>query len=278
MRAGARGFFLWPSEREALVAATARTAIVGPALHPRARTIAVFAPRGSGATFVATHLAAAVARRQLDCLLLDVDPVFADVTAALGAHGAEAAPPRTMGDLLPLVDELDGTAVREAAWVHPEGFRALLAPEALDGAALGAVEVRRVLAAAATEADVVVAHLPRSLDELAIAAIEVADRVVFVLGLDALSFRSAKRACERLPGVDVDFVVNRSARAEVTPADVLRVFGREPVGVLPFDRSVGRAQDHGRLVGARGRLGRAIDRLAARLLEDGTGPAGPPEE
>ncbi|HEY7399378.1 MAG TPA: hypothetical protein VH989_00615 [Actinomycetota bacterium] len=268
MRAGARGFFVWPSEREALATAAARTASAGQVSHARARTIAVFAPRGAGGTFVATHLAAAVARRTLDCLLVDADPLFGDVTAALGALAAEGAPPRTIGDLLPLVEELDESAVREAAWAHPDGFRALLAPEGPGEASMEAAELRRVLAAAATAADVVVVHLPRSLDDLAIAAIEWADRVVFVLSLDALSFRSAKRACERLRGVQVEFVVNRAARAEVTPGDVVRVFGREPLAVLPFDRAVARAQDHGCLVPPRSRLGRAVDRLATRLLEE----------
>jgi hypothetical protein len=37
--------------------------------------------------------------------------------------------------------------------------------------------------------------------------------------------------------------------------------------VIPSDRAVGRAQDHGRLVPMRGRIGRALDGLARRVLE-----------
>jgi hypothetical protein len=61
------------------------------------------------------------------------------------------------------------------------------------------------------------------------------------------------------------FVVNRASRAEITPKDVVRVFGCEPLAVVPRDRAVARAQDHGRLVGARSRTGRAFDRLAGAL-------------
>jgi hypothetical protein len=50
---------------------------------------------------------------------------------------------------------------------------------------------------------------------------------------------------------------------------VTRVFGVPPLVVLPFDRAVGRAQDHGRILPGRGRLGRAFDRLAAEVLEFG---------
>jgi hypothetical protein len=37
--------------------------------------------------------------------------------------------------------------------------------------------------------------------------------------------------------------------------------------VVPFDPGVGRAQDHGRLLSARGRIGRTFDRLATSLTE-----------
>jgi hypothetical protein len=81
-----------------------------------------------------------------------------------------------------------------------------------------------------------------------------------VLGLDLLSFRDAKRAIEvaALEG-RCSFVVNRASRSEITPNDVERVFGQPPIAVIPSDRAVGRAQDHGRLVPMRGRIGRALD-------------------
>jgi hypothetical protein len=43
--------------------------------------------------------------------------------------------------------------------------------------------------------------------------------------------------------------------------------------VLPFDAGVPRVQDHGRLLGPRGRLGRAFDRLATALLRARSGDA-----
>jgi Flp pilus assembly CpaE family ATPase len=90
-----------------------------------------------------------------------------------------------------------------------------------------------------------------------------------VLTLDVASFHAAKRALERWPYDRVDLLVNRAARAEVTPSDVVRVFGRAPVAVLPNDAAVPRAQDHGRLLAPRSRLSKAFDRLAARLSDEG---------
>ena len=101
IRSGASGFYLWPAEREELAIAAAR---VGPtreeSVGERAPVLAVYAPRGgSGGTFVATHLAAAFAKRQRRCVLVDLDVQFGDASAAIGVPADEAV--RTIADLAP---------------------------------------------------------------------------------------------------------------------------------------------------------------------------------
>jgi Flp pilus assembly CpaE family ATPase len=269
IRAGARGYYVWPGERQELAAAVAASGVSIDEVARRALVVSVFAPRGgSGATFVATHLAAAFARRRLECFLVDADVVYADVTAALGAYGEGEMTPRNIADLVSLFDETDGTRLGEALWRHSEGFGVLLGPDVARTEDLRPDAVRRALDAAARSSDVVVTHLPRSLDSFARPCVEFADRTIAVLSLDVFSFRAARRALETLPVSGVDLVVNRARRAEVTPSDVSRVFGREPIAVLPYDRSVPTSQDHGRLLPPKSRMGRAFDRLAARLWED----------
>jgi pilus assembly protein CpaE len=269
IRAGAVGFFLWPAERDALAEATAR---IRPPLDSgvegRAPVFAVYGPRGgTGATFVATHLAAALARRGKRPVLVDLDVVFADASAAVGLPADEAV--RTMSDLLPLGDEISPRHVEEVLWRHPSGFEVLPAP----GDELAAVHVRgqhyrSAIGALRRSRDVVILHLPRGLDDITRSGLEVADRVLIVLGLDVLSFRDAKRVIALADlGDRCAFVVNRARRAEITPADVERVFGRAPIAVIPSDRGAPAAQDHGRLMPMRGRLGRSVDRLARRLTE-----------
>jgi len=269
IRAGASGFYLWPAEREELAIAAAR---VGPtreeSVGERAPVLAVYAPRGgSGGTFVATHLAAAFAKRQRRCVLVDLDVLFGDASAAIGVPADEAV--RTIADLAPLGEELAPHHVEEVLWRHPKGFAALLAPG--DGhlsQRLGAETYRAAISAVRRSCDVVVLHVPRALDEITRSGLELADRVLVVLGLDVLSFRDAKRAIE-VAGLDgkCSFVVNRAGRSEIAPDDVERVFGQPPIVVIPSDRAVGAAQDHGRLVPMRGRVGRALDRLAQRTQE-----------
>jgi hypothetical protein len=49
---------------------------------------------------------------------------------------------------------------------------------------------------------------------------------------------------------------------------VERVFGRPPIAVLPNERRVADVQDRGDLMPMRGRIGRAVARLAARILPE----------
>lgn len=267
IRAGATGFYLWPAERDELAHAAARVrTALDHAQAERAPVVAVYGPRGgAGATFVATHLAAAYARRGRRCVLVDLDVMFADASAVLGVPMDET--PRTVAELVALGDEVAPQHVQEVVWRHTLGFDVLLAPG--DGfARVRGEDYRRAIGAARRMCDVVVLHVPRALDEIARVGLEEADRVLMVLGLDVLSFRDAKRAIEAVALQDrCGFVVNRPTRSEIAPKDVERVFGHSPLAVIPSDRAVRSAQDRGRLLPARGRVGRAVDRLARAALE-----------
>jgi pilus assembly protein CpaE len=262
---GADGFFVWPAERERLVDATARSAVRRAASGPRGTVITVHGSRGgAGSTFVTAELSAALARRGLTCIAVDADPTFGDLGASLGAP-AEGA--RTLADLAPLGDEVGWSHVQDACWPHPAGFRALLAPEAEHLAGVDPSSVASAVRAAASGADVVVVDLPRMLSPGVVNLVRGADRLLEVLLLDVLSFRAAVRALDVVgPAVATDFVVNRAARGELTPDDVRRAFGSDPLAVLPRESSVSRAQEHGYLLPARGRIGRAFDRLAERVV------------
>jgi pilus assembly protein CpaE len=270
IRSGASGFFLWPAEREGLLEATGRIRPpLGQVTH-KASVIAVYGARGGvGATFVATHLAAALARHGRRCVLIDLDVVFADTSAAVGVPADESL--RTIGDLVPLGEEVAPPHVDEVLWRHPSGFDVLLAPgDEVEAAGVRGSLLRATVAATRQLCDVVVLHVPRALDEIARAGLELADRVLIVLGLDVASFRDAKRVIEAASiGDRAAFVVNRARRSEITASDVERVFGAPALAVIPTDRAAAAARDRGRLLPMRGRVGRSIDRLARRLSEDG---------
>jgi Flp pilus assembly CpaE family ATPase len=232
--------------------------------------IAVHASRGgAGCTFVATHLAQAFARRGTTCVLVDADPIFGDVATALGATGEDV---RTLAELAPVADELTWEHLEGVTHAHGSGIRALLAPPPAEGVDHRPL-IRRAVDVAASASDAVIVHVPRELDPHVQACLSEADHVLEVLTLDILSFRATSRMLEVVSPLALEdrlgLVVNRAGRAELAPGDVQRVFGREPVAVIGADPSVTRAQDHGRLLSTRGRIGRSFDRLAARFPPPG---------
>ena len=86
----------------------------------RATVVAVHGARGGvGATFVATHLAQAFACRGLDCVLIDGDLTYGDVSAAIGVPLDDV---HTIADLLPLVNELSGAHSTTPRGRTPAGF------------------------------------------------------------------------------------------------------------------------------------------------------------
>jgi Flp pilus assembly CpaE family ATPase len=264
IRAGADGFYLWPEERDELAAASRRAAAAIAAGGSGGRVVAVLGSRGgAGTTFVATHLAAAFARRRVDCVLVDTDLLFDDLGAALGIPVDEPIP--TLVDLL---SEDGVVATERRPWGHPAGFRVVPGSSSPATAALDPEDVVAVVDATARACDVVVAHLPRTISPVSRALVARADEILVVLTLDVASFRAAKRVIEAL---DVDgrcrFVVNRAARADVAVADVQRVFGTSAIAVVPVSNAVRAAQDRGLLIPSRGRVARAIDRIAIELTE-----------
>ncbi len=270
IRAGAAGYFLWPKERDDLLGAAA--AAIRRAHHSvrRGTVLAVHGScGGAGVTFVATHLAAAFARRG-SVVLIDADPVFGDVAQALGAPaGDEAEPTHTFADAASLGEDLGPDQLKSALWRHESDVDVLLPPPPEEAARLGPDELRLVTDAAAGIADVVILHLPRTLGPMMLAGTGTADRLLEILTLDVASFRAASRALEACSPLHLEgrvaFVVNKAARSEITPSDVGRVFGEPALAEFPSDRAVRSAQERNRLLPAKGRMARRFDRLADAL-------------
>ena len=273
LRAGARGFYLWPEEREALARDAERAG------RPRAeqgtsagRTVAVFGPRGGvGTTFLATNLAAACAAKEADVVLVDLDPFFADTTTALSVDDEDTP---TIADLAPVVDELTGDHLERVLHKHPLGFRILLAPHRPMGHGLDPAVVTASVRALRTRHEVVLLHLPRALDEPTRAALAEADLILLVVTLDVLALRDAHRALEmlRASGLEERFrlVLNRVGRGEIVPDDAERVLGLRPVAMIREDPAVRRAQDRGQVVTGRSTpAARRVAALARRILEEG---------
>jgi pilus assembly protein CpaE len=267
--AGARGFFVWPSERDGLASASARLRAAIVDRTTGGRVVAVHAARGgAGATFVASHLAASLARRRSETVLLDLDMPYGGLGSAVGLP--DDIEVRALPDLTSVARDVGPADLVRGLWRHERGFA--VAPASRDGTAAPAAQsedVVAVLDGLAAASGFVVADVGRGCGPALHAILDVAHVVVLVLTLDVASFRATRWTVESMGLEDrCVFVVNRARRADVSPADVERVFGRPPAAVIPFDRGVAMAQDRGRLLPPRGRVHRAIERLTDRVTEE----------
>jgi pilus assembly protein CpaE len=272
--AGAKAVFAWPEERDEL--ARAIGVLAGSeewASAPRGRVVAVFGPRGgSGTTFIATHLSAAMADQGKRCVLVDLDGCFADVSVALGiAPGQEV---RTVADLVAVAGELEPDHVEDALFRHPRGFDALLAPPEPDRAAhIPSGLYGGAVALLALSHDVVVLHSPRCLDGVARTGLGMADEVLLVVSPDLFSLYSARRAISALGFRAGDgrcqVIINPHARGDVGVAEIEDILGMRPAATVRFDAAVGRTQDRGELFRARSRgAWRDVQALAKRVAAD----------
>jgi pilus assembly protein CpaE len=256
IRVGARGVFEWPLEREQLAEALAGTR-TGRAVETstRGRVVAVVGARGgAGVTFVATHLAAVYAARGDHTVLVDADPMHADLTAALGVLPEDGS--RTILDLLPVMDELSPDHLEDVLFRHARGFSVLLGPDMPDEQVQPGL-YRGAVALLALAYDPVVVHVARPSDPSARGLVALADAVVLVSSLDLLSMYGARRAIGALgigEGPQGCFpVLNRAGRSPLGPKDVERVIGMLPAGSIRSDPRISRAQERGRLLPVRGR-------------------------
>jgi pilus assembly protein CpaE len=274
MRVGARGFYVWPAEKEKLGEDARAAARPGPRKTTKSgRVVAVCGARGgAGTTFLATNLAAAFTDHGLETVLVDLDVGAADVTTALGLP-PDASPP-TLAPLVGVADELRQEHLDGSLHSHPRGFRALLAPIGpAPGRPPDPDRVAAIVRYLRSAFEAVVLHLPRSFEESTAAAMTESDVILLVATLDVFALRHAKRQLDAPSELGINsrcrLVLNRVARGEIVPDDAQRVLGLAPVCQIRIDPAVPRAQNRGELVAGRScPAARRVLSLAKRLLEE----------
>ncbi|WP_103938194.1 AAA family ATPase [Thermomonospora echinospora] len=144
---------------------------------------------GTGATTLAVHVAMAAAETGQSVCLVDMDLQKGDLPSYLDIHHR-----RSIIDLISVAEDLDGTALAEALFVHQSGLHLLLAPpNGEDAESVSARVARRILAALRSRYDLVVIDCGSHMFDGNAVAVELADRVLVTCTPDLPSLRGAKR-------------------------------------------------------------------------------------
>ena len=231
--------------------------------------IAVLGPKGgTGKTLIATNLAVALAQRDANVVLVDLDLQFGDIGLALGL-----SPERTMYDLMKAGPPFDHEKLDRHLIRHSSGVKVLIAPTRPDQASAVSIDyLRDIYASLRTMCDAVIVDTPPGFTPEVIATIDVSTEVCMVGMLDSLSLKNTKLGLETLDlmGYDterISLVLNRAdSRVGITPDDVSTIVGRAPDVSVPSDREIPRSVNEGTpIVAARQGSGAA---KAFRALAD----------
>lgn len=225
---------------------------------------------GAGASTLACALAVSAARSGERTMLIDGDPFGGGLDVLLGGEGAEGlrwpdfAASRgrvAAGALEESLPELH--SLRLLSW--DRGKRVQVPPAAM----------RSVLAAARRRGGVVVADLPRRVDEVMAEALAQMDLVLMVVPVELRSVAAASRVADALEGVarDVRVVVRARLAGELDPDEVAGLLRLPLAGEMPVELGVSewlaRGEPPGTFVW--GPLARFCDGFWRRVLGPGQG-------
>ena len=215
---------------------------------PNAPLIAILGPKGgTGKTLIAANLAVALAQRDQNVVLVDLDLQFGDIGLALGL-----SPERTMYDLMKAGPPFDHEKLDRHLIRHSSGVKVLIAPTRPDQASAVSIDyLRDIYAALRTMSDAVIVDTPPGFTPEVIATIDVSSEVCMVGMLDSLSLKNTKLGVETLDlmgyeSEQVSLVLNRAdSRVGIMPDDVSAIVGRTPDVFVPSDREIPRSINEG---------------------------------
>ncbi|HEX8687571.1 MAG TPA: AAA family ATPase [Pyrinomonadaceae bacterium] len=239
MRAGAREFLRLPVRPEEFATVYRRVADFC-AVQPeppkkRGRVLSVFSSKGgTGTTFVATNVAAALRR---PTVLLDLNLQAGDLGLFLGVE-----PKFSVADLVENISRVDDALLRSYLTPHGETLSLLAAPREADAADdIEAEHVFQVLEILRERYEYVVVDPQHTFDAITLAALDQSDEILLVLTLDIPAIRSSQRALQifdRLgyPRHKLHVVVNRfSKQIDLDLRQVERFLGERVCGYVQSD-------------------------------------------
>lgn len=273
MQAGAREFLIKPFTSEDLVAAIRRIHQLGLTRRPKipleqvssatsspgkdgtgasaGRILTVFSPKGgTGCSTLAINLAVALAQQKQGnkVALMDASLQFGDVAVLLNLQVS-----RSIVDLAPHIDELDGEMLETVLVAHGSGVKALLAPprpELADQVSPSLIE--KVLGTLRNLMSYVVVDTSSIINDITLTTLDMADRILLVTTPDIPSIKDAKLFFEvadalEYPSNKTILVLNKSDPHSGIRAEDIQASIKHPIGAqLPLDeRTSTLAANHG---------------------------------
>lgn len=216
MRAGVREVLPAPLGREVLQEAIQQAqSLLSLQTHPRSQDGQVLAfiacKGGAGNTFLATNLAYALAKQGKRVAVLDLNLYLGDAAVLL----SDSRPMSTVVDLVRQTQRLDPTLLDSSMIKVNSNLHVLAAPDSPEHVnEVSGAGVAKLIELARSRYDFVVMDVSRTLDTVAVMALERADAIFLTLQLDIPFIRASRRMADVFrilgyPGRKLSVVVNR---------------------------------------------------------------------
>lgn len=162
------------------------------------RVLSLYSAKGgSGRSLIASNLAIAMQQHlgaKGQVLLVDLNLQFGGVDSVLDVH-----PGSSLLDLIPVISELTGTHLANAAMRHPSGLSVLCSPADPEASeVITAEHVRLLLGACRRHYDVVVVDVPTHINTAVMGALEEATAVLYVITPEMTALRTLRAFLEFL--------------------------------------------------------------------------------
>lgn len=233
--------------------------------------VSIFSTKGgTGKTFLACNLAAALAERSGSRVgLLDLDHDLGDVFAYFRAE-----PGRTLQELLTLDEGADIEAVAKLGTPLAEGITGFGSRPDPRAEPIPGASIARMLATLKQTFAFTVVDATSEYSDHVLAALDLSDAVCLVTALDAIGVRHLSIAMSTLQSLGIPrgrlrFVVNRSnSKVDLRVEDIERLIGVRMDGRIPSSPLVPRSINRGRLLWSdqrRSEVAKGVEAFADRL-------------
>jgi pilus assembly protein CpaE len=274
MRAGYREFVVLPDDAELLRQAVHEAIYREGGDEDHGEVVTLWGSKGgAGSTFLALNLAAELSPVHRVCVV-DLDFSMGDVAAFL-----DIVPSQSISDVLRNLNRLDERMLAGSVIVHPSKVHALAQPTDLEQREeIKGDTVMRVLTTVARSYQYCVVDCGSRLDEAALTAATVADRILLIATPDVPGIKNTWRRLQLLERLGIEktrvhVVVNRWDKrdAPFTLADVAQNIGRKVDATVAYDKAAIRSVNEGKLlrdVDKRSQAARDVEALVG-LVTDG---------
>jgi pilus assembly protein CpaE len=296
MLAGARDFLMKPFSGDELIEAVRNVHETRPALRMPApaaspiseltavhrkralregNVIAVFSPKGGiGCTTVAINIAVALSENGHKTLLIDGSLQFGDVGVMLNIKALTS-----VIDVIERMGELDHDLISSVVARHESGLSVLLAPPRPEMAELVKdAEIRALMKSLREMFDFVIIDTSSSLNDVNLAMLDVADRIILIARQDLTSLKNVSRFFDLSEDLEYErdkvmLIINHgSNKLSITVKDIVDTLKWPVTAVLPEDEAAYSAADQGRpLVSStlkRRPISKALDQLTIQLQKE----------